>query len=226
MNLDSTNSFFSQHRTDGAPLAPNWPLALLEEIECGLILCDGNGRLRFANQAAQRELATQRLLLLQGSTLHRASGVTGDLDTALRQAATRDKRTLVRLITSEHRLLVSVQPLPEAAGCEPMVLLMLGRRQPCSELGLEMLATSFGLTLAERRVLAALMREASPRQIAIEHSVSLTTVRTQIASIRAKMDTRTIDGLLLRTAEVPPVSGALRMAMLPSARDARHLLAA
>ena len=45
------------------------------------------------------------------------------------------------------------------------VLVMLGRRQPCSELGLEMLAASYGLTLAERRVLGALVREASPRSL-------------------------------------------------------------
>ncbi len=133
--------------------APQLPLALFDEIECGLIVCDDQGVIHFANQAARQELFSQRLLLQ-----------------------------------------------------------VLGRRQPCSALGLETLAGSYGLTLAERRVLGALVREATPRDIARQHAVALSTVRTQISSIRAKFGTRSIEGLLLRAAEVPPVASALRLA--------------
>ena len=93
-----------------------------------------------------------------------------------------------------------------------------------------MLAGAYGLTLAERRVLGGLVREASAREIAAEHAVALSTVRTQIASIRAKFGARSIDGLLLRVSELPPVAGALRMAATtwapPAAQGARMLAAA
>ena len=118
-------------------------------------------------------------------------------------------------------------PLAGRSGERPRALVVLGRRQPCSDLGLEMLAGSYGLTLAERRVLAALVREATPREIARQHAVALSTVRTQISSIRAKFGTRSIEGLLLRAAQVPPVAGALRLAgVSPAARPAAPLLAA
>jgi DNA-binding CsgD family transcriptional regulator len=186
------------------------PLALFDEIECGLIVCDGRGTISFANQAAQQELAASRVLQQLDGCLRRTARAEGDLDGALRAASLRGRRSLVRLGQQDERLLVSVLPLelPDAE-CRH-VLVMLGRRQPCSDLGLEMLAGCYGLTLAERRVLAALMREATPREIAHDHAVALSTVRTQISSIRIKLGTRRIEGLLLRAAEMPPMASALR----------------
>lgn len=179
------------------------PLAVFDEIECGLIVCDAQGVIAVANQAAQHELASQRLAVQRG------------------------RLSLVRLARPGDQLLVSVLPLAGRSGERPRALVVLGRRQPCSDLGLEMLAGSYGLTLAERRVLAALVREATPREIARQHAVALSTVRTQISSIRAKFGTRSIEGLLLRAAQVPPVASALRLAAVsPAARPAAPLLAA
>ena len=188
------------------------PLDLFDEIELGLIVCDGHGLLRFANQAASRELGSASLLLRSDGRLRQAAGTSGDLPGALRQAAQRARRSLVRLGRGGDRLMVSVLPVGPAQADGQHVLVMLGRRQPCSELGLEMLAASYGLTLAERRVLGALVREASPREIAAQNAVALSTIRTQIQSIRTKLGTRSIEGLLLRAAEVPPVACALRAA--------------
>lgn len=207
--------------------ASQLPLALFDELECGLIVCDDQGAIHFANQAARHELASQRLLLQTGDGLRRAPGTGGDLDGALRQAAQRGRRSLVRLTRRDDHLMVSVLPLQVRDAAAPQALLVLGRRQPCSELGLEMLAGSYGLTLAERRVLAALVREATPREIARQHAVALSTVRTQISSIRAKFGTRSIEGLLLRAAQVPPVASALRLAgTSPAANAAAPRLAA
>jgi len=203
------------------------PLAIFDEIECGLIVCDAQGAIVVANQAAQHELASQRLLQRQGTSLKRAQGAGGDIDGALRLAVQRGRRSLVRLLRPGDQLLVSVLPLPGRSSEAPQALVVLGRRQPCSDLGLEMLAGSYGLTLAERRVLAALVREATPREIARQHAVALSTVRTQISSIRAKFGTRSIEGLLLRAAQVPPVASALRLAgVSPAANVAAPLLAA
>ncbi len=217
---------FSEFQTDAAA-AFQLPLAIFDEIECGLIVCDRQGAIVVANQAAQHELASQRLLQRQGGSLHRAGGACGDIDGALRQAVQRGRRSLVRLSRPGDHLLVSVLPLPGRDGEAAQALVVLGRRQPCSELGLEMLAGSYGLTLAERRVLAALVREATPREIARQHAVALSTVRTQITSIRAKFGARSIESLLLRAAQVPPVASALRLAGGTSAaQNAAPMLAA
>ena len=188
------------------------PPAVFDEIEFGLIVCDATGQLLFANKAAHNELASQGLLLCRGVCLSRAPGAGGELDAALHQAITRGRRSLIRLSRPGDQLLVSVQPLPDGEGGVCRALLVLGRREPCSELGLELLAGSYGLTLAERRVLAALVREATPREIALQHAVALSTVRTQISAIRAKLGARNVEGLLLRAAQVPPMASALRFA--------------
>jgi DNA-binding CsgD family transcriptional regulator len=185
-------------------------LALLDEIECGLIVCDGQGRLRAVNQVASRELAGANLLLRLDDHLHQSVGSGGDLPGALRLAAQRGCRSLVRLDRGGDRLTVAVLPFDTGEAGGPQVLVMLGRRRPCSELGLEMLAASYGLTLAERRVLGALVHGAAPREIARQFAVKVSTVRTQILAIRTKLGAPNIEGLLLRTAEVPPVASALR----------------
>lgn len=212
-------------RLSGQTLA-QLAVALFDEIECGLIVCDEQGAIHFANQAAQQEMSSQRLLQRQGDRLRRASGCGGELDTALRQAAQRGRRSLVRITQGADQLMVSVLPFQLPGAQSHQVLVVLGRRQPCSELGLEMLAGSYGLTLAERRVLGGLVRQATPREIASAHAVKLSTVRTQISSIRAKFGTRSIEGLLLRTAQVPPVASALRLAGVSQAAQAAPAAAA
>lgn len=187
--------------------------AVVDEIECGLVVCDSHGHIGFANQAAQRELGSARVIVRNGNSVQRLPQASGELDTAIRQAAERGKRSLVRLACSGDRLMVSVLPLQQPDNDTRHVLLVMGRRQPCSDLGLEMLASTYGLTLAERRVLSGLVREATPREIATENAVALCTVRTQILALRSKLGTRNIEGLLLRAAEVPPVASALRMAV-------------
>jgi len=185
-------------------------LQLFDEIEFGLIVCDGSGLLRLTNQAASRELAGAALLLRQDEHLRQAAGSSGDLPGALRLAAQRGLRSLVRLDRGGDRLMASVLPVGAAGAEGQQVLVMLGRRRLCSELGLEMLAASYGLTLAERRVLGALVRGASPREVGQQFAVKQSTVRTQILAIRTKLGTRNIEGLLLRAAEVPPTASALR----------------
>jgi DNA-binding CsgD family transcriptional regulator len=212
-----------QERPFAAPMV-QMALALFDEIECGLIVCDEQGGIQFANHAAQQEMASQRLLLRSGNTLRGAAGSAGDVDSALRRAVQRGRRCLLRLMQAGDQLMVSVLPFQLQGVNTRHALVILGRRQPCSDLGLEMLAGSYGLTLAERRVLGALVREATPREIASAYAVKLSTVRTQISSIRAKFGTRSIEGLLLRAAQVPPVAGALRLASVSCASVAHPAL--
>lgn len=204
----------TDNATSRAGAAPMMQLALtlFDEIECGLVVCDERGEICIANYAARQEFASGRLLMRSGNVLRGGPPCRADLEGALRLAAQRGRRSLVHLADAGDELMVSVQPLRIDNLAAPLALVLLGRRQACSEVGLEMLAGSVGLTLAERRVLAALVRHLTPRQIASAHAVKLSTVRTQISSLRAKFGTRSIDGLLHRVAQLPPVASALRVA--------------
>lgn len=209
MQSKSPSSSVEATDTDPTALAA-LPLALLDEIEHGLLVCTAQSKLLFANQAANHELESAALLTVQSGQLRLAARAQGALVDALHLAADSGRRSLVRIASGDDRLLATVMPLKHFLDSNPMVLVMLGRRRTCTELGLELLASSHGLTLAERRVLAALVREESPKEIAVAHAVSISTVRTQITAIRAKFGTRSIEGLLLRTAEVPPVAPRVR----------------
>ena len=59
-------------------------------------------------------------------------------------------------------------------------------------------------------VLAALGMGVAPADIAQEQGVKLSTVRTQIGSIRAKIGVSSITDLVRRVAALPPMVGALR----------------
>lgn len=206
---------FAASAAASAPLPPaatDLLCCLIDEIDSGILVCDGEGIVRLANQAARHELDEGRLLCWNGTAVACSAGEGGPLQRALRSAALQGRRQMVLLERAKDWLLTSVVPLPQGDGTEPLVLLLLGRREPCSAIGLELFGTAHGLTLAERRVLAALLRDASPREVAAEHGVALSTVRTQILSLRAKLGARSIEGLLLRAAGIPPVAAALRHA--------------
>jgi DNA-binding CsgD family transcriptional regulator len=180
--------------------------ALLNQIECGVIACDGAGKILFANRAARRELTAGSLLAETENTLRCVAAGAPEFKQALHDAADRRRTRLLHLQGEHDRVMVAVMPVSAGQLGDRTALVMTGRRTPCSALGLEMLALRQGLTLAETRVLGALLTNTSPRDIATARGVGLATVRTQIQSIRNKFGVRSIDALLLHAAEVPPIS--------------------
>jgi DNA-binding CsgD family transcriptional regulator len=71
-------------------------------------------------------------------------------------------------------------------------------------------ARSHDLTLAETRVLEALSEGLQPNDIAARHGVGISTVRSQIGSIRSKTRSDSIGALVRQVAVLPPLVGALR----------------
>jgi DNA-binding CsgD family transcriptional regulator len=63
------------------------------------------------------------------------------------------------------------------------------------------------ITQAERQVLAALASGTSPQDIARSGGVAISTVRTQIASVRRKVRASSIRHLIQMVATLPPWSG-------------------
>jgi DNA-binding CsgD family transcriptional regulator len=185
-------------------------VALVDEVACGLIACDVRGALRYANRSAREELAGARALKLVNDQVCCTSGSNTHFHAALLEAAVHNRRQLITVGREADGVMLTVIPLQAHDVPKSSVLIMLGRRGPCSVLGLEMLSKAHGLTLAERRVLSGLLAHEAPRQIAVANGVSLSTVRTQIKSVREKMGVHNTEGLLIRAAEVPPISTAWR----------------
>lgn len=204
--------------------------ALLDEFDLGVIVCDAHARLRLANQAGWRELDAGRWLLLDGSEV--LAPCQPQLRLALRQAAASGRRELLALDSSAQRRLVYVLPLAAGSGGGGLpgaghAALLLGREPRCSDLAAQLLARQFGLTAAERDVLLALCEGDGAASIARRRSVALSTVRTQIASLRSKLGVASIAGAVALLATMPPLAGALRRwgggaaSALP-AREQRH----
>lgn len=178
----------------------------LDELDYGIVLLDAAGHVLHRNHRAQRMLGGDHALLLLGNQLRaRDPRDVAPLYEALHAAAERGLRKLLLLGPRDARQVVALVPM------EPGVAaLMLARDHVCEDLSIECFARTHGLTAAETRVLAGLSRGDSPEQIRHERGVKLSTVRTQIGSIRAKTGAESITVLVRMVAALPPMVGALR----------------
>ncbi len=196
-----------------APSVPHEPLPLgrllaraLDELDYGILLLDAGGAVLHANHRARRMLGADQPLQLLGEQLRaRDPRDVAPLYDALHAAAGRGLRKLLQLGSGPARMLAALVPVDTGVAA-----LMLARDHVCEDLSIECFARSHGLTAAETRVLAALARGERPSAIAAACGVKLSTVRTQIGSIRAKTGAESITVLVRRVAALPPMVGALR----------------
>ena len=188
---------------------------MLDEIDYGMLLVTADAKLIYLNHAARQELDSQHPLRLLGSELraHRAQDMAPLYDALA--AAQRGLRRLVTLGEGVHRICVSVVPLADvASNGSAATLLVLGKRQMCEQLSVQGFARSLGLTPAETRVLEWLCSGVRPTDIAQRAGVAVSTVRTQIGSIRGKTGAGSIRELVRQVAVLPPLVGALRQCVV------------
>lgn len=205
--LNLTSQDFQDHPSAiDPPVLTRLLSALMDRIACGVLACGPQGELFHANVAAKRELASAGPLRLADNQVRSTAALQDIWCTALHDAAVRQRTRLMSLHDGGERLMVALLPVHVDGIAGPAAVAMLGRRNICSPLGLEMLAASHGLTFAEQRVLRALVGNSSVREIAASHGVTVATVRTQIQAVRDKLGVRSIDALLLRAAALPPVT--------------------
>ena len=197
---------------------------VIDALDIGVLVCDERGRLLLANAAARRELAAGGVLQLTADSALDVCGGAGLLllRRAVHAAALARAYQLVPLRRGERRLMVSVQPMRATDGGPPSALLLLGRRRLCPELAVQELGRLYELTTAERRVLAGLLAGMAVAAMARERGVAVSTVRTQVAALRAKFGVRRIDDITRLVAELPPMLGALPGIDAADAVDAGH----
>jgi DNA-binding CsgD family transcriptional regulator len=214
----ATTSIAATSALPPAPTATPWLALMLDEIDYGMLLLAEGTTVLHANHAARSELDASHPLQLIGHELRvaRAQDLL-PLREALGGARERGLRRLVNLGEGEHRVSIAVVPLAAAvgeAGPSHLTLLVLGKRQMCEALSAHWFARSHSLTPAEARVLAALCEGRRPSEIAAAQCVALSTVRSQIGSIRAKTGAESIRALVRQVAVLPPLVSALRSTAL------------
>lgn len=88
-------------------------------------------------------------------------------------------------------------------------LLVFAKQQLCDDSTMALFARERGLTNAEGQVLAQVCKGLRPAQIALNHGVRISTVRTQLRSIRMKTCCETIRDLVQKMSVLPPMARQL-----------------
>lgn len=197
----------------GSPSVANaMLLRMLDEIDYGVLVMDERGRIQHTNHLARHELASARLVVSRGS------GLQGNIPehTALIQQglelALKGQRKLVLLEEGDHELSLAFIPLSHPLESEtPTVLVLMQRQSTCDNLAVRMFARSKGLSPSEESVMIGLCRGLGVPDIAREHGVAESTVRSQVKSLREKTGCCSIRKLMQRVNSLPPVVPALRI---------------
>ncbi|MEZ5643947.1 MAG: LuxR C-terminal-related transcriptional regulator [Burkholderiaceae bacterium] len=187
-------------------------LRMLDEIDYGVLVIDERGQIQHTNHLARHELSSGRMVVSRGSGL---AGTTLEHTAQIRQGlelALKGQRKLVLLEQDEHELSLAFIPLSHPLETEtPTVLVLLQRQSTCDNLAVRMFARNKGLSPSEESVMIGLCRGLGVPDIAREHGVAESTVRSQVKSLREKTGCASIRRLMQRVNSLPPVVPALRI---------------
>jgi DNA-binding CsgD family transcriptional regulator len=199
-----------ERRASTGPRPDTLLKAALDEFDFGILLLDTEGRAMHLNHTARVELDAMHPLQLSMSELRARRSIDRcAMRQAVADAATRGLRRQLKLGDGREGCVVSVVPLDTHPGA-PKVMLMLGKRRGRDALAMQSFASIHKLSRAEAKVLRHLCDGVPPACIAELSHVSVTTIRTQIASIRTKTDSATIRELVQKIGALPPLMSVLR----------------
>ena len=200
----------AERRTDGAPTTTGSVLLrVLDQLDYGVMLVGPTGQVRVANRIARRDCGdAASALRLVGEQLRARHEY--DQQRLLRAiaGALEGRRSLLTVACPDGPRTLAVIPVddPDASSLsEPAALVVLGRRQMCEPLTVDFFARSHTLTAAETGVLHHLANGRRPTDIARDIGVAITTVRSQITSIRLKTGSRNIGELMRLVTVLPPI---------------------
>lgn len=208
----SRSSFNPAAAFSPAGLEQTLLLRVMDEIDYGVLVIDGHGRLRHVNHLARHEMASGRLIVCHGNVLlGTTTEYTEMIQTAMEQAL-RGQRKLLLLEKDDKELSMAFIPLSHPLESDaPCVLVLLSRQSACENLAVRMYARAQHLSPSEESVMMGLCRGLSIPDIAQNHGVAQSTVRSQIKALREKTGCSSIRKLLQRVNSLPPVVPALRI---------------
>ncbi|WP_394790180.1 helix-turn-helix transcriptional regulator [Rhodoferax sp.] len=183
---------------------------VLEQMDYGLALVHMPTRqIRFANRLAHDGLNGP------GSLRSGLCVTEGRLNTLLNVDHAQLERALLRAQSGVRALIslggegcttsVALVPL-NAPGAAPFALLVFAKQQLCDSSTMALFARERGLTSAESNVLASVCSGMRPTEIAQHHGVQISTVRSQLRSIRLKTRCDTIRQLVETVSILPPMA--------------------
>jgi DNA-binding CsgD family transcriptional regulator len=205
-----------------SPLSTGLLALMLDEVTHGMLLLNAQGHVVHANHAARIEMDQAHPLQDTGGLLRaRSTRDNGALVQALSSANRDQRRCLLTLGEAGRQLTVAVVPLRSNCAAQGMqlagalageaaTLLVFGKRQVCETLSVQWFAQQHRLTLAETQVLQAFCGGATPGEVARQQGVAMSTVRSQLSSIRAKTGASDLRVLARQVAVLPPLLSALR----------------
>ncbi len=206
----------------------------LNLVDYGLAVVDADGgAIQFANAQAHAALqapagddGTRRpshgLRVLHGRVIGYRPCDTEQLRRAL-ERTTSGLRDFLCLGDGGQAAAVAVLPLggqqtpaeqashPTLGSAHPTryALLVFAKQHLCDDSTMALFARERGLTSAEGQVLALVCKGLRPAQIASNHGVRISTVRTQLRSIRMKTCSETIRELVQKVSVLPPMARQL-----------------
>lgn len=190
-----------------------WLLAhILDEIDYGVAVVSASGRLLHANRTASG--GGLRSCGLRVCSEHVVASEARD-QSGLAEAIGRALQGRRSMLTLQRGGARSLAVVPLAGGQEGefgAALLVLGKDEVCQGVSLEFFARAHRLTTAELSVLRGLCEGLTPAQLAHRIGVALSTIRTQIGSVRAKTACASIREVVRRVVVLPPILLALRPA--------------
>lgn len=180
----------------------------LDAFGIGIVVCDGAGRVVFANSIA-RERGQHGPLHIFGEQLCAASPTeTKGLLALVRAAAGGRRWGATSLTTSDGGavaiLVTPLNPYPE--GYDGRVLLALGEQSRNPWITEATLGKLYSLSRTQGEIAIAIFNGQSPEDIASERGIKVSTVRTHLANIFQRTRSRTQRDLIRLIASLPPLA--------------------
>ena len=181
-------------------------LQALEGLAQGMALFTQDSQLLYANAAAQYALSQSAWTQQDGLLLSQEPVELEAWTKALRHAVTKQARSLVEIRQRNGTLFIATTPV--LVGLDCFVLASFGPQMNHSTYALKLFAKHVNLTAAEIEVMEKLFAGMKPAEIARTHKVSVTTVVSQLKSIRSKTGCATVPNLLIKLSRLPTLRPA------------------
>lgn len=205
-NFDNRISCEPARRSSDAIDVSAW-LALLDQLDFGIALVDGQRRLLHANRTAKAQLGDGRGLRLGGAVVEgRCALDTRELQRAI-DATHLGKRHYLALGEGEHLSDFMVVPMLVVTANEPAcAAIIFGRAPGCSSLAHYFFGRTHGFTGAEERLLGELSDGSSVLVAARRVGCAVNTARAHVRGMLGKTGHHTLRALISRLGNLPPIA--------------------